>query len=230
MSKITRSTQKAFASSAGTNQLSQFGSFAANSPVRYTGATVTAADVQALSVFLGGLFSAVVGDNSAALEDVNSLFWLAFNQLGYLLQTGVPEWDSGTTYYKGSVVTDASGNGTFYISLTDSNTNNAVTDTTNWKRSGNGIRTVTTTANILSTDDVVRCGGSTAYTVTLPTVASTATGHRIVVKNVSSNGSTITIAGNGAENIDGSNTYTIESANLYESVTLLNNGTSWDVL
>ena len=50
-------------------------------------------------------------------------------QLAYLMQEGVPEWNADTTYYIGSIVNDGLGN--CYRSLTDSNLNNALTDTTN---------------------------------------------------------------------------------------------------
>ena len=63
---------------------------------------------------------------------MNGLFYLAFYQLCEIFQDGVPCWDAGTTYYKGSIVQDTSGLGVLYHSLTDTNLNNAVTDSTNW--------------------------------------------------------------------------------------------------
>ncbi len=129
MAKISRQPQKIFASAAGTNQLAEIGSLNAGTPV-FTTNIIT---MQSLSNYLTGLFGVVIGGNSPAIEDINSLFYLATYQLAYGLQTGVPEWDSSTTYYKGSIVTDTTSTGTLYRSITDTNLNNAVTDTVNWR-------------------------------------------------------------------------------------------------
>jgi hypothetical protein len=129
MSRLSRYTQKIFGSIAGTNQIAEFGSFAAGSPQRYTGATITPTIVQALSNYLSGWFAAVEGSYSPAIEDMNALCYLYAFQLAYLMQQGVAEWDSGTTYYTGSL---AQSSGVTYVSLTDTNLNNPVTDSGNW--------------------------------------------------------------------------------------------------
>lgn len=227
MAKIARATQKQFGSGAGTNQMAEFGSLAAGTPSRFTGATITPATIQALSNYLNGWFSAILGGNSPTIEDMNSLCYLFAYQLGYLLQTGVPEWDAGTTYYIGSYVSFGS---TLYVSLTDNNLNNPVTSTANWATSGGAISTVSSTYTILQTDSTIRMSGTSGYTATLPAVASTPAGKRYTVKNVSSNGSQMTLKGNVAELIDGSNTVTLESSPTFESYTVVNNGTSWDVV
>lgn len=125
MSKIARNTQQIFGSTAGFQQIAQFGSLAAGTPTF----TTSIPTIQALSNYLTGWFSAVVGQNSPAIEDMNSLFYLITTQLAYAFQAGVAEWDSGTTYYTGSLIQSG---GILYVSLTDSNLNHAVTDTTNW--------------------------------------------------------------------------------------------------
>ena len=61
---------------------------------------------------------------------MNSLFLLAFQQIAYLFQAGIAEWDASTTYYIGSMV---NVNGATYVSKTNANTNNAVTDASNWQ-------------------------------------------------------------------------------------------------
>ncbi len=137
MAKITRATQLIFGSNASATQLAKFGSFAAGSPVTYSGLTVTPTLIQSLSNYLTGWFGAIVGSDNPAIEDMNSLFYLVTYQLAYGFQTGIPEWDSGTTYYKGSTVTDTGGLGIQYVSITDTNLNHAVTDTANWKLGGN---------------------------------------------------------------------------------------------
>jgi hypothetical protein len=73
----------------------------------------------------------LVNNQSPPLQDLNGLFYWLSSQLGYICQTGIPEWETNTVYYIGSIVSGV-GNGIVYISLTDSNTGNAVTNTTYW--------------------------------------------------------------------------------------------------
>ena len=135
MSRIARVTQKQYGSNGPTGNFGQFGSLAAN-------ANVTSKDpavIQALQAWLNGLFSAVVqvGNEPAvpAIEDINSLFFVAFYQLAYLLQSGIPEWDGGTTYFKNNY---CQVSGTLYLSLTDNNVNNnPTTDVVNWQAGPN---------------------------------------------------------------------------------------------
>jgi hypothetical protein len=131
MARLARYTQTTFGTTAGANQIAEFGSLAAGSPLTYTGGTITPTIVQALSQFASGWFAAIQGANSPAIEDMNALFYLAFYQLSYLFSLGVAEWDAGTTYYAGSIVQD--GNGNLFVSLTNTNLNNALTSSTNWR-------------------------------------------------------------------------------------------------
>jgi hypothetical protein len=132
MSRLTRYTQKIFGSNASANQMAQYGSLAASAPMLYSGSTITPTIVQSLGEYLDGWFSAVIAQNSPAIEDMNALFYLFAYQLTYLMQVGIPEWDSGTTYYTGDIVQSS---GVIYASLTNSNLNNAITDGTNWTSS-----------------------------------------------------------------------------------------------
>ena len=125
MSKLTRFTQKIFGSSAGVNQIATFGSLAAGSPAYTTDPAI----IQSLSNYLTGWFGGILGANSPAIEDMNALCFLFARQLAYLMQAGVPEYDSGTTYYIGSWVQVS---GVCYVSLTDTNIGNAVSDVTKW--------------------------------------------------------------------------------------------------
>lgn len=127
MVKITRATQKIFGSSAGANQIAVFGSLNAGTPTFSTAIS----DIQSLSNYLVGWYNAVIGGNSPAIEDMNALHYLFAYQLAYILQEGVAEWDSGTTYYSGSVVNDGTGN--LYVSLQNTNLNHLVTDTSWWR-------------------------------------------------------------------------------------------------
>ncbi len=131
MAKLVRKLMKVFGSSATVNQRAVFGSYAA-------GAAAFSTDVetiQSLSNWLSGWFAAVVGGNSPAIEDVNSMAFVFAYQLAYLMQAGIPEWSATTTYYIGSMVTTGSASGATYCSQTDDNlNNNPASDTTNWTR------------------------------------------------------------------------------------------------
>lgn len=125
MSKLTRKTQSVFGASAGTDQISQFGSLVAGSPAYTTDPAV----IQALAQYADGWFSAVLNGNAPTIEDTNALHYLETYQLAYLMQAGVAEYDAATTYYIGSICQSA---GVLYTSLTNSNINNALTSLTNW--------------------------------------------------------------------------------------------------
>lgn len=135
MSKITRVAAQIFGSTASTNQIAKYGSLAASAPVRYDGTTALAnvATIQSLSNWLQGWFAGVEGASSPAIEDLNAYCFVIAYQIAYCLQEGVPEWDSSTTYYIGSVANDSYGN--LYVSLTDNNLNHALTNTTHWRGS-----------------------------------------------------------------------------------------------
>lgn len=137
MAKIIRKTAKIFGLSAGAvaGGLGEFGSFAASSPAYSTDPAV----IQSLSAWLSGWSSAIVGAESPAIEDMNGLCYVLAYQIAYGLQAGIPEYDSGTTYYIGSIVSSNGLNaltGTYsvlYISIADSNTGNALTNPIYWK-------------------------------------------------------------------------------------------------
>lgn len=224
MAKITRAVMKIFGSSAGLNQIGKFGSAAAGAPAYTTDPTV----IQSLANYLTGWFGAVLGANSPAIEDMNAIHYLYAYQLAYLFQQGIAEWETATVYYKGSMVNSA---GIIFVSLTDANTGNALTDTTNWKVYGQAFKTVTGTytANIL--DDIIK-GDTTGgvFTITLPSIA-TSINKKFVFKNIGYNA--LTIKANGAELMDGVNDSSLLPVNpvgiQYGTMTLVNNGTSWDV-
>lgn len=140
MARLARYTQQIFGSSAGANQMAKFGSLAAAAPATFSGATITPTLVQTLSNYLTGWFGAVIGANSPAIEDMNAICYLYAYQLTYLMQMGIAEYDAGTIYFKGCLVNDATG--VLYVSLTDSNTGNALSSTTNWAPYVSGVNTV----------------------------------------------------------------------------------------
>lgn len=128
MAKLTRVFQKIFGSTAGVNQIAKFGSLAAGAPAFTTDPSV----IQALANYLTGWYGAVIGENSPAIQDMNAICFLFARQLAYLFQAGIPEWDTQTTYFIGSLVTDGTGN--VYVSLTDNNLGNALGNFGIWSR------------------------------------------------------------------------------------------------
>jgi hypothetical protein len=126
MPKITRYVQNLFGNLVGAaGNYGKFGSLAAGVP-QYT---KDPKEIQSLDAWNLGWNAATVGNKSPALQDRNALDFLAFYQLAYLMQQGVPEWNADTTYYIGGIC--ASG-GSFYVSITDDNINHAVSDTNHW--------------------------------------------------------------------------------------------------
>jgi len=124
MNKLARIFQKLFAGSATANpNMTIFGSLAQTQTLQYSNDPT---QLQSLTAFEQGWAQAVVGNDNPTLEDMNALFFLAYYQLNYLFQQGIPEFDIQTTYFKGSFVTQIDGTGmpTVYYSLADNNVGN----------------------------------------------------------------------------------------------------------
>lgn len=125
MAKITRKTLLQFGVSGPSTSFGQFGSKVAGVPQTTQDPTV----IQQLAAWVNGWQNAVVTANKAAyLEDMNGWCYVHSYMSAYILQQGIPEWDTGTTYYTNSVVqgTAALGNaGQWFNSLQDSNAGNA---------------------------------------------------------------------------------------------------------
>lgn len=139
MAKITRQTQQIFGVNSGFQQITQFGSTAAGNTVY----TTNIATIQALSNYLVGWFNAVENGSYPAIQDMNALHFLYAYQLAYIMQAGVSEYDAATPYYTGSIAND--GFGSLYRSITDNNTGNALSDTTNWLPPGASLNTARAT-------------------------------------------------------------------------------------
>lgn len=133
MSKILRKTAQIFASTSGLDQVANFGTFAQGSPTFST----DPAAIQTAQ-FLNGWFSAVLGNNSPTMEDMNAVLYVLAYQAAYCLQEGVPEWDSATTYYIGSFVQVSS---VVYVSTVDTNLNNTPPNNSYWQIVGGKIMT-----------------------------------------------------------------------------------------
>lgn len=119
MPKILRKTLTQFGNAGPTSSFGQFGSKEAGTPQTSQDPTV----IQQLAAWVNGWQDAVVTANKAAyMEDMNGWCFVHSYMSAYILQQGIPEWDSGTTYYQNSVV--QYNNGQWFNSLQDNNLNN----------------------------------------------------------------------------------------------------------
>lgn len=133
MSKINRVRQYLFGVNMTPSDCGEFGSLAAGSPT--TG--INPVQVQSLPAWLLGWAKATIGSFRPAYQDMNAVHYLAFYQLCYLLQQGIAEYESNTTYYIGSIV---SVGGIIYTSLIDNNTGNTpLTSPSSWNCGVNEI-------------------------------------------------------------------------------------------
>lgn len=123
MAKLARVFQKLFGDTGNQSHFGQFGSRAIAAPLP----TKDPNTIQALTAFTqNGWLDAINAANKAPfLEDMNGLFYLLFYQLNYGFQEGIPEWNSGTTYYIGGIV-KKTGTTELYGSLVDANVGNAL--------------------------------------------------------------------------------------------------------
>lgn len=121
MPKITRKTQKIFAETAGATGITTFGSPAAGSPVYST----DVAAVQTAAWLNGWSAAALAGSEIPTFQDFNGIHYVMSNQVGYLLQEGIAEYDSATTYYANSIV-KKTGTYELYGSIINNNLGNAL--------------------------------------------------------------------------------------------------------
>lgn len=134
MAKLVRKTQKIFASGSAQNQVTSFGSIKAGA-VDYT---KDVADIQT-EAFEGGWSSAVQDDYAPYRQDRNAVDFVTTSQLAYVFQEGLPEYDAGTTYYRGSWVKGNDGDAfSIYESLSDDNIGNALSDEEKWEKKSFG--------------------------------------------------------------------------------------------
>ena len=129
MAKIERKILKIFAETAPENEIGQFGSAIAGTKLETSDIEV----IQALPAWANGWGAGVVsGNRYPALQERNGMDKVITYQLAYLLENGIAEYNENTTYYIGSYVRQPN-TAYIYISLTDNNTGNLLTDTSAWK-------------------------------------------------------------------------------------------------
>lgn len=163
MARLPRITQKPFGTSGPTSDFGQFGSYAAGTPVT----TMDLSVIQNLTAFAEGLAGAVIsqGDqpNIPLLEDLNSLFLLLFQQIRYIFEEGIPEYDASTTYYTNSFCQKS---GAIYKSLIDSNLgNDPASSPSDWQNIASVTPNGYLYGGVLSNDSVDATNGI-AFTAT----------------------------------------------------------------
>jgi len=149
MAKITRKTQKIFGSSAGGTGITEYGSPAGGTPAYSTDPD----EIQTASWLIGWAAAALAGTEIPTFQDFNGIHFVATRQIAYLLQEGIPEWDTGTEYHQYSVV-KKTGTYELYGSKTNTNTGNALpsaTDNTDWQYLGNLAALINASANVFAT-------------------------------------------------------------------------------
>lgn len=123
MAKITRKTAQQFATAGAGTDVEQFASFQVNGVPTYTTNPATImAPIAGVSYWKTGWTAAQAqGTFAPYFQDRNAVDLVTFYQLAYLLQEGIAEWDSATTYFMNSV---AQSGGQLFLSLQDNNANN----------------------------------------------------------------------------------------------------------
>ena len=129
MARLTRATQKIFAGNATNNGV--FGSLQAGSGQ----VSNDVETIQSLPAYEQGWNAATISSELLPpLEEFQGVQYANSYQLAYNYQEGIPEWDSGTTYYIGSVVKVITSTGyQLYHSLTDNNVGNATSNQSYWE-------------------------------------------------------------------------------------------------
>lgn len=129
MARLSRVHQKLFAGQATNNGV--FGSLQANDPQTSN----DVATLQSLPAFEEGWDSATYSaDDLPPLEEFQGIQYGISYQQCYMLQEGIPEWNTNATYYIGSLAKEVTAGGfKLYSSNTDNNTGNALSNTTYWK-------------------------------------------------------------------------------------------------
>ena len=226
MAKITRKHQKIFAGDVpATNVVSTFGSLKAASPA-YSSDPDT---IQSLAAWGSGWSEAVINNYAPAIQDLIAVFNVMTRQLAYIFQNGVPYWSATPAYYIGSIVTDDLN--TLYISVSDTNTNVALTDNTKWLNFHSRKVTTVTTLDytVLNADWYIRvtatADGTNKY-VTLPTPSAALAGRQIIIKYLGG-----TFVSNCLVNVSGGST--IDGGASIQLVTygvcrVVCNGTNWE--
>lgn len=193
MARITRKTLNIFSNGASNN--GQFGSAQAGSPLTSTDPTV----IQSLAAWASGWVSAVIGGQKLPpLEEFQGVSFVHSYMTAYMFQEGVPEWDTGTTYYQHSIV-KKTGTYQIYGSKTDTNVGNALTDTTNWLL----LQDLSAPSSAQVAYGLTTNSGNAYSVTTTPAVTAPTAGQLFEIKfNAANTGAaTLNVGGSGAVGI-----------------------------
>lgn len=162
------------------------------------------------------------------LKDSGGVTQFTIDNVSYTL--GISAWSANATYQQGSIVIDSSGKGLLYVSLINNNQNQALTNVSAWRLFAGNVSTVSSNTTVAVTDDLIRSNSTSgALTHTLPACSTTPIGKRVTFKDVGTGGNATSLKGNGTDLIDGNNTFKF-TLKQYGSITVENNGSSWDVI
>ena len=120
MAQLPRVTQQLFATS-GVNQTAVFGTMKTGSPTYSTDIATLMSGV----AWAEGWNSAVTAGYAPFMEEFNAIEKINTQQIAYILQTGIPAWDSATDYYIGDFVKVVSGGDAKIYKAIASSTNKA---------------------------------------------------------------------------------------------------------
>lgn len=221
MARLSRVVGRIFGQGSGVDQISKFGSLFAGAAAF----TTDAAQAQSLSNWLDGWFSAAIGGNAPAIEDMNAVCFVLAYQISYMLSAGVPEWNTDTNYFIGQFASD--GAGVLYVSLTDDNAGNALSSTANWRRyqSAGAVRALSSNTTLTPNDSLVKANaGSGAFNITCAAVAAMVPGQPLNIKKVDGTTNIVTITAGAGDNIDGAASVTLSVPN--EGLSLVPDGTN----
>lgn len=140
MTNLSRVTGKVFGGNAPLDEIGQFGSAKAGTKLK----TQDVATIQALPAYSSGWGSAIMTSrNFPPIEEVTGVLKTISYQNCYLLQEGVPTYDVGTNYSDTSIVKVINGtNISFYLSLTNDNIGNPLSDLTHWVKASFADRAI----------------------------------------------------------------------------------------
>lgn len=128
MPKLPRVKVVLFGSTGPGTAFGQYGSKTAGTPqteADFGSLSAYIAGCQALAAWVTGWTLAAVGAAfNPYLEDMNGAFIVFSYFIANIFERGIPDWDNGTTYFKGAYVQDPAGSGQIWYSLTDNNLGN----------------------------------------------------------------------------------------------------------
>ena len=200
MSRLSRVTQIIFGGTATNNGV--FGSAQLGTPTTST----AIATIMGGAAWLAGWLSATLGSSKfPALEEMQGVDYVLSTQIAYLLQQGIAEYDSGTTYYTHNIVCNP---GTYQIfgSLTDTNVGNALptapASNTNWLFLGDLSTLATPSNNVYTAGTTTGSANAQVAGTTSPVATSFTNGQSVVCTAGFTNTGSMTFGAGGETPVD----------------------------